>query len=66
MTTASEIAVWLADAGLHNLPIEELVDGVARRLNQAGVPVARIFVGTNTLHPLIRARSMIWDRATGP
>lgn len=66
MTSTPEIAAWLADAGLGNLPIEELVDGVARRLNQAGVPVARIFVGTNTLHPLIRARSMIWDRATGP
>lgn len=66
MTNGAEIAAWLADAGLRNLPIEEMVDGVARRLNQAGVPVARIFVGTNTLHPLIRARSMIWDRATGP
>lgn len=66
MTTGAEIAAWLADAGLRNLPIEEMVDGLARRLNQAGVPVARIFVGTNTLHPLIRARSMIWDHVTGP
>ncbi len=66
MTSTPEIAAWLVDAGLRNLPIEEMVDGVARRLNQAGVAIARIFVGTNTLHPMIRARSMIWDRATGP
>ena len=38
----------------------------SRRLNDAGVPVARIFVGMNTLHPLVLARSLIWDRATGP
>jgi adenylate cyclase len=28
--------------------------------------VARVFVGVNTLHPMVRARSLIWDRATGP
>jgi adenylate cyclase len=60
------LARWLADSGLRNLPLEELVDGFSRRLNEAGVPVARIFVGMNTLHPHIRARSLIWDRVTGP
>ena len=57
---------WLADSGLRNLPLEELVDGFSRRLNEEGVPVARVFVGMNTLHPLVRARSLIWDRTTGP
>ena len=42
-----------------------MVDGLSRRLNDLGVPVARTFVGMNTLHPMVRARSMIWDRATG-
>jgi adenylate cyclase len=60
------LAHWLADSGLRNLPLEELVDGFSRRLNQEGVPVARVFVGMNTLHPLVRARSLIWDRTTGP
>jgi adenylate cyclase len=60
------LAAWLADAGLSNLPLEELVDGFARRLNAAGVPVARIFVGMNTLHPLLLLFSLIWDRASGP
>jgi adenylate cyclase len=60
------LAHWLADSGLRNLPLEELVDGFSRRLNAEGVPVARVFVGMNTLHPLVRARSLIWDRTTGP
>ena len=64
MTAA--LSAWLAAAGLRNLPLEELVDGFARRLNDAGVPVARIFVGMNTLHPQVLVRSLIWDRATGP
>lgn len=66
MSAVSELSLWLAESGLHNLPLEEMVDGFARRLNQEGVPVARIFVAMNTLHPLVLARSLIWDRATGP
>jgi adenylate cyclase len=57
---------WLAEAGLHSLPLEELVDGFVRRLNEAGVPAARVFVGMNTLHPQVLVHSLIWDRATGP
>ena len=60
------IADWLADAGLRNLPLEQMVDGFSRRLNEIGRAVARTFVGTNTLHPMVRARSLIWDRVTGP
>ena len=56
---------WLADAGLRNLSLDELVDGFARRLNDIGVPVARTFVGMNTLHPMVRARAVVWDRGTG-
>jgi adenylate cyclase len=63
LTPASEIAAWLAEAGLRNMPLEEMVEGFSRRLDEAGVPVARTFVGMNTLHPMVRARSLIWDRA---
>src|SRR5258708_24022880 len=64
--TLAALADWLADSGLRNLPVDEMVDGFSRRLNDIGVPVARTFVGMNTLHPMVRARSLIWDRATGP
>ena len=60
------ITDWLADAGLRSLSLDDIVDGFARRLNDVGVPVARVFAGMNTLHPMVRARSLIWDRATGP
>ena len=66
MTKLAALTDWLADSGLRNLPLEEMVDGFSRRLNDMGVPVARVFVGMNTLHPMVRARSLIWDRATGP
>src|SRR5260370_23457144 len=59
------LADWLAESGLRNMPLEEMVDGFSRRLTDIGVPVARTFVGMNTLHPMVRAHSMIWDRATG-
>lgn len=60
------VSAWLAEAGLRNLPFDEMVDGFSRRLNELGVPVARSFVGMNTLHPMVRARSMIWERSSGP
>jgi adenylate cyclase len=60
------LSLWLAEAGLRNLPLEELIDGFARRLDAAGVPAARIFVGMNALHPMVLARALTWDRATGP
>jgi adenylate cyclase len=63
---SAALSAWLAEAGLSNLPLEELVDGFARRLGAMDVPVARVFVGMNTLHAMLRARSMIWDRGTGP
>lgn len=65
MLTRAALDDWLTDAGLRNLPLDALVDGFAQRLNDLGVPVARAFVGTNTLHPMVRARSLVWDRAVG-
>ncbi|MPZ33021.1 MAG: adenylate/guanylate cyclase domain-containing protein [Rhodospirillales bacterium] len=56
---------WLADAGLRSLSLDDIVDGFARRLNDVGVPVARVFAGMNTLHPMVRARSLIWERTAG-
>jgi len=61
----ANVTDWLADAGLRGLSLDDIVDGFAHRLNEADVPVARVFAGTNTLHPMVRVRSLIWDRAMG-
>jgi len=63
--TAIAMAGWLAQAGLRNMPLRELVDGFGRRLNEAGLRVERMFVGMNTLHPMVRARSLIWNSGEG-
>ncbi len=63
--TSIALAAWLAQAGLRNMTLEELVDGFGRRLNDAGLRVERMFVGMNTLHPMVRARSLIWDAGEG-
>ncbi len=63
--TAIAMAGWLAQAGLRNMSIEELVDGFGRRLGEAGLRVRRMFVGMNTLHPMVRARSLIWNSGEG-
>ena len=60
------LAGWLADAGLRSLPLEQIVDGFGRRINELGISAARMFVGMNTLHPMVRARSLIWERGQGP
>lgn len=59
------VTEWLADAGLRNLSLDDIVEGFARRLNETGVPVARAFVGMNTLHPMVHMRSLVWERTAG-
>ncbi len=66
MIQQTAILRWLAEAGLRNVPLGELVDGFARRLVEAEVSVGRIFVGMNTLHPQLLVSALSWDRATGP
>ena len=63
--TAIAMAGWLAQAGLRNMSLEDLVDGFGRRLNEAGLRIERMFVGMNTLHPMVRARSLIWTSSEG-
>jgi adenylate cyclase len=63
--TPIELAGWLSQVGLRNGALEELVDGFGRRLNEAGLQVRRMFLGMNTLHPMVRARSLIWDSSQG-
>jgi adenylate cyclase len=59
------LAEWLAQAGLRNMSLEDMVEGFGRRLNDAGLGIERMFVGMNTLHPMVRARSLIWNAVGG-
>ncbi|MFC3676762.1 adenylate/guanylate cyclase domain-containing protein [Ferrovibrio xuzhouensis] len=54
------LEAWLVRAGLAGQPTEALVDEFAARLCAEGIPLKRIYVGTATLHPLVRARGYTW------
>ncbi len=51
----------LIEAGLANLPADELFDGFCRRLVAGGFPLARGFLSIGALHPLWRANSLTWQ-----
>jgi adenylate cyclase len=51
---------WLIEAGLAGASVEEMFDGLCRRLVAAGVPVARGFLSIGGLHPQRRASSLTW------
>lgn len=56
---------WLIAAGLDGLPVDQLVDGFAARLNAEGIAVGRAYVAIATLHPLVRARGATWFAGQG-
>jgi adenylate cyclase len=52
---------WLAEAGLRNLPLAELFNGLTGHLADQGVPIGRAYCGMTTRHPLVRAFDMTWE-----
>lgn len=56
------IADWLIGASLGESSLESLFEGCCNRLYAVGIPLARVFITFNTLHPLFEARSMTWRR----
>ncbi|HEX6102849.1 MAG TPA: adenylate/guanylate cyclase domain-containing protein, partial [Alphaproteobacteria bacterium] len=55
------IRAWLTEAGLANLELRPLLEGLCTRLVAAGVPVARAYLSTATLHPLLWATGVTWE-----
>lgn len=51
---------WLIAAGLDGLPVDQLLEGFATRLNAQGVSIGRAYLAIATLHPLVRARGSTW------
>ncbi|MEX0921149.1 MAG: adenylate/guanylate cyclase domain-containing protein [Rhodovibrionaceae bacterium] len=60
-----EVASWLMSQALEDSQLEETVLGCFDRLYAAGIPLFRCFVAFRTLHPLYRARSIVWRRGAG-
>jgi adenylate cyclase len=58
----AELYVWTMEAGLHGATAGELFDGYCRRLVEAGVPLQRGYVSTQTLHPQWTGYGYLWNR----
>ncbi|EWY36008.1 hypothetical protein N825_31800 [Skermanella stibiiresistens SB22] len=57
-----ELMEWIVEAGLDGASETDLVDGFCRRLVEHGVPLTRVVVGIDTLHPVLEARMFHWHR----
>ena len=61
----SELRAWLIEAGLAGESETALLDGVCRRLPEAGLPIARAVMLIDTLHPVYEGRAFFWRRQGG-
>jgi adenylate cyclase len=59
------LSAWLLDEGVRLPDIGALVGGLAERLLEAGVPVARVTSHVRTLHPRLLAVMRVWRRGRG-
>jgi adenylate cyclase len=57
-----ELNVWAVRQGLDGAPADILLDGLCRRLVEAGVPLRRVFAGMRTLHPQWGGYGYTWRR----
>jgi adenylate cyclase len=64
--TGASLEDWLLDNALKAVVLDDLVDGLARRVLATGIPVRRCSVAWSILHPLFDAESITWTRGDGP
>ncbi len=57
-----ELNVWATRQGLLGAAADVLLDGLCRRLVEAGVPLTRAFIGMRTLHPQWGGYGYTWRR----
>src|SRR5262245_41900810 len=55
-----EISAWLVQAGLAGMPATEILFGFCDRCVAAGIPLARVMVFIDTLHPVHEGRLFRW------
>ncbi len=60
--SAAPVVQWLLAEGRRSTDIRALIAELARRMNDIGVPVARINISIPTLHPLVYAHTYRWTR----
>ena len=53
--------LWLMDQGLQEIPIQEIVRGLGKRLVAGGIPIHRISIGGMLLHPVFGAMDISWE-----
>ena len=57
-----ELHVWAVRQGLDGAPADILLDGLCKRLVEAGVALSRVFAGMPTLHPQWGGYGYNWRR----
>lgn len=58
----SALIEWTAIAGLTGREEAELLEGFCRRAVDAGLPLLRVLIGLDTLHPVFEGRNLEWHR----
>ncbi len=59
------ISDWLLQQALSDDDISVTVGGLAMRLQDGGIPIARISMGRSVLHPVIALINLQWNSKTG-
>lgn len=59
------IILWLLTDGRVMTSPDAVLDGLTRRLEQVGAPIARIRISCATLHPQVAAWGALWSRGKG-
>ena len=57
------LAGWIAEIGLKGGAETSLLEGFCERAVAAGLPLARVMVFVDTLHPIHEGRAFRWERA---
>ena len=58
----AKLATWLAKAGLEGRSETALVEGFCSRAVAGGLPLARVMLLIDTLHPIHEGRAFRWER----
>ena len=58
----AKLATWLAKAGLEGRTETALVEGFCSRAVAGGLPLARVMILIDTLHPIHEGRAFRWEK----